>query len=135
MLNPRLAIVTTALFTLTIGYLTGGSLELMTYAFAGSMIGMLKVRRGDRLASFAWGVLYIALVNLAAILSFRLPAGQWDWRGLLELSGGRSGQCTYRDDGHRSSPCTCSARFSASPLHYNCSRSRGPRTRCSGSSC
>ena len=90
-LNARLAIVTTVLFTLTIGYLTGGSLELMTYAFAGSMIGMLKVRRGDRLASFAWGVLYIALVNLAAVMSFRLPAGQWDWRGLLELSGAAVG--------------------------------------------
>jgi putative nucleotidyltransferase with HDIG domain len=85
-LNPRLAIVTTALFTLTVGYLTNGSLELMTYAFAGSLIGMLKVRRGERLASFAWGVLYIALVNLFAVFAFRLPAGQWDWRGLLELS-------------------------------------------------
>ncbi len=90
-LNPRLAIVTTALFTLMIGYLTGGSLEVMTYAFAGSMAGMLKVRRGERLASFAWGVLYIAVVNLFAVLAFRIPAGQWDWRGLLELSGAAVG--------------------------------------------
>ncbi len=90
-LNPRLAILTTALFALTIGYLTGGSLELMTYAFAGSMIGMLKVRRGERLASFAWGILYIALVNLFTVFAFRLPAGQWDWRGLLELSGAAVG--------------------------------------------
>jgi len=54
------------------------------------MAGMLKVRRGERLASFAWAVLYIAAVNLFAVLAFRLPAGQWDWRGLLELSGLRS---------------------------------------------
>jgi cyclic-di-AMP phosphodiesterase PgpH len=85
-LNPRLAIVTTALFTLVVGFLTGGSVELMTYAFAGSIIGMLKVRRGDRLSSFAWGVLYIAVVNLFTVFAFRLPSGQWDWRGLLELS-------------------------------------------------
>jgi hypothetical protein len=64
----------------------------MTYAFAGSMIGMLKVRRGDQLAGP--GVLYIAQ-NLAAILSFRLPAGQ-DWRGCWSPAG-RSRQ-------HRSSP-------------------------------
>ena len=49
---------------LVVGWLTGGSLELMTYAFAGSLVGMLKVRRGDRLANFAWGVLYIASINL-----------------------------------------------------------------------
>lgn len=90
-LNPRLAILVTALFTLAVGYLTGGSLELMTYAFAGSIIGMLKVRRGDRLASFAWGVLYIAVANLLTVFAFRIPSGQWDWRGLLELSAASVG--------------------------------------------
>ncbi len=90
-LNPRLAIVVTALATLAIGYLTGGSLEIMTYAFAGSLVGMLKVRRGDRLANFAWGVLYISVINALAIAAFRLPAGQWDWRGLLELSASALG--------------------------------------------
>lgn len=90
-LNPRLAIITTALFTLAVGYLVGGSLELMTYAFAGSMIGMLRVGRGDRLSSFGWGVFYISVVNLFTVLAFRLPSGQWDWRGLLELSGAAVG--------------------------------------------
>jgi cyclic-di-AMP phosphodiesterase PgpH len=90
-LNARLAIVVTALFTLAVGFLTGGSLELMTYAFAGSLVGMLKVRRGDRLASFAWGVLYIALINLLVVAAFRLPGGQWDWRGLLELTAAAIG--------------------------------------------
>lgn len=85
-LNPRLAILVTALFALMVGFLTSGNLELMAYAFAGSMIGMLKVRRGDRLANFAWGVAYIAGANLLTVLAFRLPSGQWDWRGLLELS-------------------------------------------------
>ena len=52
---------------------------------------MLKVRRGDRLASFAWGVLFIARDQPAVVLAFRLPAGQWDWRGLLELSAAAIG--------------------------------------------
>lgn len=90
-LHARLAIVVTVLFTLLVGYLTGGSLELMTFAFAGAMVGMLKVRRGERLASFAWGVLYVAWANLAAVAAFRLGSGQWDWRGLLELSGAAIG--------------------------------------------
>lgn len=90
-LNIRSAVLATVLFILTVGYLTGGSLEIMTYAFAGSMFGMLKVRRGDRLANFAWGVLYVTLANLFAVFAFRLPTGQWDWRGLLELSGAAVG--------------------------------------------
>lgn len=90
-LNPRLAIMVTALFTLAVGYMTGGSLEIMTYAFAGAIVGMLKVRRGDRLSNFAWGVLYVALMNALVIAAFRLPAGQWDWRGLLELSASAIG--------------------------------------------
>lgn len=90
-LNSRVAMVATSVFMLVVGYLTGGSLEIMTYAFAGSMIGMLKVRRGERLASFAWGALYITAVNLFAILAFRIPSGEWDWRGLLELSGAALG--------------------------------------------
>ncbi len=90
-LNPHIAVITCALTTLAVGFLTGGSVELMTYAFAGSIVGMLKVRRGERLASFAWGVLYIALINLAAIAAFRLAGGQWDWRGLLELSSAAIG--------------------------------------------
>ncbi len=52
-LNPHIAVITCALTTLAVGFLTNGSLELMTYAFAGSIVGMLKVRRGERLASFA----------------------------------------------------------------------------------
>ena len=90
-LNERIAIFTCALATLAVGFLTNGSVELMTYAFAGSIVGLLKVRRGERLASFAWGVFYIAVVNLATIAAFRLAGGQWDWRGLLELSAAAIG--------------------------------------------
>ncbi len=90
-LNPRIALLTTALFTLAIGYLTGGSVELMTYAFVGSVMGMLQVRRGERLSSFAWGVLAIAVANLASVLAFRVASGRWDWRGLLELSSAAVG--------------------------------------------
>ena len=90
-LNPHIAAFTCALATLAVGFLTNGSVELMTYAFAGSIFGLLRVRRGERLASFAWGVFFIALINLASVAAFRLGSGQWDWRGLLELSGAASG--------------------------------------------
>jgi hypothetical protein len=86
MLNLRMALVTSAMFALTVGWLTGGHVELMAYALCGSLIGALKLRRGERLGSYAWAGGYITLVNLLVVAAFRLPGGQWDVRGLAELS-------------------------------------------------
>lgn len=82
----RITLVVTGLFALLIGWLTAGSVELMIYMLAGSLIGMLKLRRGDRLANYAWAAMYIMLINLAVVIAFRTAGTNWDWQGLLELS-------------------------------------------------
>lgn len=87
-LNQRIGLVVTGLFVLVVGWLTGGNLELMTYALCSSLVGTLKLRRGDRLANFFWAALYVIVINLAVVLAFRVAAGHWDARGLLELSLG-----------------------------------------------
>ncbi len=84
--NLRLGLMAAGFFTLVIGWFGSGSLELMTYAFAGSLVGSLKLRRGERLASFAWAGLYIIVANLAVITVFRLAPGRIDLQGLAELS-------------------------------------------------
>ncbi len=84
-LNLRVALVTTGLFVLVVGWLTGGNLELMAYALCGSLVGALKLRRGDRLANFAWAALYTAVTNLLVVGAFQIAGGQWDVRGLVEL--------------------------------------------------
>jgi hypothetical protein len=84
-LNLRVALVITGLCVLVVGWLTGGNLELMTYALCGSLVGALKLRRGDRLANFAWAALYVALTNLLVVGAFQIAGGQWDVRGLVEL--------------------------------------------------
>jgi putative nucleotidyltransferase with HDIG domain len=84
-LNLRVALVTTGLFVLMVGWLAGGNLELMAYALCGSLVGVLKVRRGERLGSFAWAALFILAANLLVVLAFRLAGGHWDIRGLIEL--------------------------------------------------
>ena len=71
-LKVRVALVTTGLFVLLVGWLTGGSLEPMAYAFCGSLVGMLKVRRGERLGNFAWAALFVLITNLMVVLAFRL---------------------------------------------------------------
>ena len=84
-LNLRVALVSTGLFVLVVGWLTGGNLELMAYALCGSLVGVLKVRRGERLGSFAWAALFILTTNLLVVLAFRLAGGHSDARGLIEL--------------------------------------------------
>ena len=84
-LSLRLALVTTGLFVLVVGWLTGGNLELMAYALCGSLVGVLKVRRGERLGNFAWAALFVLITNLLVVLAFRLAGGHWDARGLIEL--------------------------------------------------
>jgi putative nucleotidyltransferase with HDIG domain len=88
LLNLRLALVVTGLMVLVVGWLTNGSLELMTYALCAPLIGALKLRRGDRLGSFAWTAGYVMLVNLAVVTLFQLVAGNWTWRSLAELAAG-----------------------------------------------
>ncbi len=85
LLNLRVALVVTGLFVLAVGWLTGGSLELMTYAAAASLVGVLKLRRGDRLANFAWASALVIGVNLLVVAAFRLAGGSWDLRGVAEL--------------------------------------------------
>jgi hypothetical protein len=81
----RMALVVAAIFTLLVGWLSAGDVELMTYAFLPAVVGAVKLRRGERLASFAWAAVYVAATNVLVVLSFRLGGGNWDVRGLAEL--------------------------------------------------
>ncbi|HEX9118690.1 MAG TPA: HDIG domain-containing protein, partial [Anaerolineae bacterium] len=85
LINLRLALVTGVFFILLVGWLTTGSVELMTYAFAASLVGALRLRRGDHLSQYALAGLYVAAVNILVVVAFRLTAGRLDLRGTVEL--------------------------------------------------
>lgn len=74
--NQRVALVVAGLFVLLVGWLAAGDLELMAYAFAGGVAGILKLRRGERLASFTLAAGYVVAVNLLAMIAFRLADEQ-----------------------------------------------------------
>jgi hypothetical protein len=81
----RVALVVSAIFTLLVGWLSAGSVELMAYAFLPGVVGAAKLRRGERISSFAWAAVYVAVTNMLVVLAFRLGGGDWDLRGLAEL--------------------------------------------------
>jgi putative nucleotidyltransferase with HDIG domain len=85
LVNQRLALVVAGLFVLLVGWLTDGNLALMTFAFAGSLAGTLKLRRGDHLADFALAAFFVVLTNLLTVFAFMLTGGKVDARTLVEL--------------------------------------------------
>jgi putative nucleotidyltransferase with HDIG domain len=86
LLGTPLAIIVTFLLSLMVGFIAGGSLELIVYSLAGSVIASLGLWRVERLNAFLWAGGYVALVNGGVILAFRLP-GQVDMPSLLTFLG------------------------------------------------
>ena len=87
LLGPQLAITVTVLFSVIVGFMAGGSLELATYALVGGLIASLSLSRVEKLNAFFWAGIYVALANLAVILAFHLPKQDYDTVQLLTLAG------------------------------------------------
>ncbi len=86
MVGLDVALVTTGFFVLLVGWLTGGNLELMVYAFCTALVGALKLRRGEHLGGYAWAAAYVAGAAVLVVGAFRLISGETDPRGLAELT-------------------------------------------------
>ncbi len=72
LIGQRIALVISGLFVLLVGWLSAGDLELMVYAFAGSLVGILRLRRGERLGSFGMAASYVVATNLIVVTVFSL---------------------------------------------------------------
>ncbi len=84
--DVHLAILTTALLSLILGFI-GGSLELAVLGFAGGVVSSLCLRRVERLNFFLWAGVYAALTNAGVILIFRLLEQDRDLVGTFTLLG------------------------------------------------
>lgn len=70
--NPRLALAASLLLSVFVGLLAGSSLELAVYGLIGSIVATVSVWRVERLSSFFWAGLLVALANLAVMLGFQM---------------------------------------------------------------
>jgi len=87
LIDPYLAILITLLMSLTAGFMAESSFEIASYLLLGSIMGILQVRKVERLNTFIWAAVAIALVNIAVMAAFRLPRQDMDLTGLLTLVG------------------------------------------------
>lgn len=85
--EPQLAVMATILLSATVGFLSDGSLELTAYSLFGGLIASLRLGRVERLNVLFWSGTYVAIANLAVVLTFRLPGHNYDTLGLLTLIG------------------------------------------------
>lgn len=88
LLGPGLAVAATLVITGLIGVMAGGSMEMAVYVAAGGTIAVLALGKFERFSAFFRAGMYVALINVAVILAFRLPDGTTDTAGILMLSAG-----------------------------------------------
>lgn len=87
LLDTQLSIVVTMVLSLFVGFVSGGSLDLIIYTLLGSLVAALMVSRLERFSAFAGAAAAIAVVNAIVAVSFRLLSPGYDLVGLLQLIG------------------------------------------------
>ena len=85
--ETQLAIMVSLVCSLFVGFVSGGSLDLMVYTLLGAVVAGLAVSHLERLSTFAWAAWAIAFVNSVVAVSFRLLSPSHDLLGLLQLVG------------------------------------------------
>ena len=86
LLDPGAAMVVMAVLALIGGAANGGSIEMATYIFVGGFVGMMAVRRGDRLNAFIQAAIAMTIVNAVVVSTFAL-LGEHDVTGVFQLWG------------------------------------------------
>jgi cyclic-di-AMP phosphodiesterase PgpH len=84
LLDASVATIVTALIAVIGGAVAGGSLEFASYIFFGGLVGIVAIRKGDRLQVFVQAAIVVFVINALVVSVFSL-LGTRDVRGVLEL--------------------------------------------------
>jgi putative nucleotidyltransferase with HDIG domain len=85
LLDGGAALIVLAVLSLLAGAIVG-TVEFTAYTFLGGLVGIILVRRGERLSHFFQAALAMAVVNVVVVSMFTL-LGERDLTGLLQLLG------------------------------------------------
>lgn len=87
LVDTEIAILVTGLLSLIVGFIAGGSLEFVLYAFVGGVVSSLRLWRIERLNAFLWAGVYVGLSNLSVVLIFRILEQDHDILGTFQIAG------------------------------------------------
>ncbi len=85
--GAELAIVTMFPLALLTTYALPFALDLTAFYTLSSILGVMALRRAQRIPAFFWAGATIALSGAAVVLALRLPEPSADWVGLATLAG------------------------------------------------
>jgi cyclic-di-AMP phosphodiesterase PgpH len=85
LLDSTAATIVTAIIAVLAGAVVG-TVEFTTYVLVGGMVGIIAIRKGERLGMFVQAAVAMAVVNVAVVTLFTL-LGDRDFAGLFELWG------------------------------------------------
>ena len=85
--GPGGGIVLSIAICILAGFNLTNSIDLTLFYLLASLTGVLSLGKAQRISSFVWAAVVSALVGMAVITAYRLPAGDLDWVGFLTLAG------------------------------------------------
>jgi hypothetical protein len=85
LVDASIAIVITAVLSLGIGFIAGGSLELTMVTFVSGVVGAMGVSRRERAAAFVWTGILVALTGIMTSVAFRLYSKSYDLTAISQL--------------------------------------------------
>ena len=133
LLDNGVALVMTALLGVLAASITG-VVEMGAYTVLGGIVGLIVVRRGERLGQFIQAALAISVVNVTVVVTFTL-LGTRDVTALLQLIGASLFARAWWGRSLRRARSRCWATCSGSPPRSSCWSWPIPRSRCSGDCC
>jgi len=87
LISPDLALLTALLPASFYVHLADGfQMELASYGFLGSLASVLVLARLERLKSFVWAGVLIAMTNAGVLVIYRVLSGNFDTMGLASLA-------------------------------------------------
>jgi putative nucleotidyltransferase with HDIG domain len=84
--DTSIAIVITAVLSLSVGFIAGGSLELTTLAFVTGVAGALGISRRERAAAFVRTGIWVSLTSIIVSVVFRYYSGKYDLTAVSQLA-------------------------------------------------
>ncbi len=85
LVDVRTAVLMTVGFALVMLYLSDADPVLVTFGALGGIVGALILGRAERLTAFLWAALAVMVVNVLAMLAFRLPFDAMSNQQILQL--------------------------------------------------
>ncbi len=86
-MNIQYATIMAFAVGLSVGVAAGGSLELTIYIILGGLVGALALMHTEQLSAFVPATGYLAAVNVATLLLFRISSTHYDTMALVQLAG------------------------------------------------